>query len=52
MIYFLKYICLLILESEEGEERERIGKERKRERNINVREKHQLVASNMHPDQG
>ena len=27
-------------------------KERERERNIHVREKHRLVTSHMHPDQG
>ena len=40
-------ICLLILEREEGGEREKEG-----ERNIDVREKHQSVASCMRPDQG
>ena len=38
-------MCLLILEREEGGERER-------ERNINVREKHRSVASHVHPNQG
>ena len=38
-------LCLLILEREERRERER-------ERNIDVREKHQSVASRMLPDQG
>ena len=46
-LYFLKNphlrTCLLILEREEGKERER-------ERNIDVREKHQSIASCIHPD--
>ena len=54
-------ICLLILEREKGREgeRERKGererereKERERERNMDVKEKHQLFASHMLPNQG
>ena len=45
-IYFFSFkFPLLILEREEGREKER-------ERNIDVREKHQLVAPCTHPDWG
>ena len=39
----LIYLCIF---------RERGREEEKRERNINVYDKHRLVASHMHPDQG
>ena len=50
----------MILEREEGRkegggrerEREREGKREREERDINVREKHRLVASRTRPDQG
>ena len=47
-IFFRDYlfIYLFILKIEE------VGGERGKERNINVREKHQFVASCMHPDWG
>ena len=45
----LSRVCLLILEREEGGERER---QTDRQTDIDVRENHQSVSSCMHPDQG
>ena len=46
-------MCLFILGKEEGTERERKKeREKERKRNINVRDKHQLVASHSCLDQG
>ena len=45
-------MLLLISGREEGGEGEREERERERERNIDVRKKHQSVASHTHPDRG
>ena len=42
------FVCLFVCLFLEREE----GKEKEREKNIDVKEKQRLVASHMHPDQG